>query len=124
MLLYICLSLLLIVHQIQADQYDDDTFMSSSSSSSSSMTTTTNSYDSLISSQCKAKCLSLYPWSNDYTHEDNSRIDETEMKLVRKRHHYSQNVWSSLISNKNGQHHQHRKNQAALTFSSLHLISH
>jgi hypothetical protein len=28
----------------------------------SASSTTTTSYDSLISSQCKARCLSLYPW--------------------------------------------------------------
>ncbi len=28
----------------------------------STSSTTTTSYDSLISSQCKARCLSLYPW--------------------------------------------------------------
>jgi hypothetical protein len=48
--------LLLLLFLIQFINCNNDDIDSTSSSS------TTTSYDSLISSQCKARCLSLYPW--------------------------------------------------------------
>lgn len=54
-----------------------------------------SSYDSIVSSQCKAKCLSLYPWNFDF------REEQVNKAKLRKRHEYqdsSSNLWTNILT--------------------------
>lgn len=63
-------------------------------------TTTSSSYDSLMSSQCKARCLSLYPWKLP----TNSTIERRNRDMIIAQHrriqrHNNNNNLSSMESN-------------------------
>ena len=72
-----------------------------------------SSFDSLISSQCKAKCLSMYPWNFDYVGVDGGveqqiiagnagATDETRIKRSSGVDGDSgANLWASLLPNSN-----------------------
>ena len=70
-----------------------------------------SSFDSLISSQCKAKCLSMYPWNFDYVGGgveqqiiagNAGSTDETRIKRSNGADGDSgANLWASLLPNSN-----------------------
>lgn len=53
---------------------------------SSTTSTTSSSFDSIISSQCKTKCLSLYPWNVQHQQHGLSKNRVSSRTFRRKQH--------------------------------------
>ena len=62
-----------------------------------------SSYDSLISSQCKAKCLSMYPWNFDLNTNGATEqilLNDEDISRSKRDESSAKSLWASFLPNK------------------------